>query len=225
MRFFAMLLCVAACLPIMADDALTFDDRDFDPSPIVNESDSVPEPTPLPVVPEFAPEEDTEPPAINEFAAAGFDMPAFVDNRIESQFGPYTDRLARLESKMANVEGQMMTLTGRVDRVEAQLRAILTVRSENGTTSQSTVEIDHVSGYGDFEVPAGGRVVAINGVPVVRSTMASSPASTVRYMTTEFTAQPVMTTSSPRTVRIFPRLFRSSSNSTCRIVNGVMTCN
>ncbi len=53
-------------------------------------------------------------------------------------------------------------LERRVSEVERKLEALVTVRKSSGETVQQRVEIDVVHGYGAFEVPAGGKVIAVN---------------------------------------------------------------
>lgn len=147
--------------------------------------------------------------------------PGFVDERMRSDVSQLAGRMALLESQVQMINGRITTLDGRVEKVEEQLKALLTVQRADGTQTTAEVEIDHVNGYGDFEVPPGGRVVAINGVPVARSTMATT--SNVRYVTPQYAAQPV----ARRTVRVFPRVFGTQSTGTCRIdpVTGARICN
>lgn len=103
------------------------------------------------------------------------------------------------------------------------------VKMKDGTvkTVEATGVQVSVNGYsGKFEVPPGGVVTAINGVPVSPSngwTRVVNPAtnrtSSVFGQTPNFNVRAVPSRS---TVRFFasPR-----SNGTCRIVNGVKVCN
>lgn len=88
-------------------------------------------------------------------------------------------------------------LEGRMDAAEKQLAALVTVRQSDGTETTSAVEIDTVEGYGDFEVPVGGKVVAIDGVRVRNhfSVPTAPVANTQTYL-----AAPV----EQRTLRIAP---------------------
>lgn len=150
--------------------------------------------------------------------------PGFVDQRLQSDMSQIERRLSALEGRVEDVDGRVMTLDGRVEKVEEQLKAILTLQKDDGTKTTAEVPIDQMTGYGEHVVPGSYRVTHINGVPVARSTMSTTTTANVRYVTPQFTAQPV----AMRTIRIFPRLFGGTrSVGTCRIdpVTGMRVCN
>jgi hypothetical protein len=107
--------------------------------------------------------------AVNPVAPAG---PGYRP-QVNTQAGSSIEsRLANLESRMTRSEGKLTTVEGRLTKVEEQVKAIIAYRMPTGEVRESTVEIDYVAGYGEFEVPPGGRVVAINGVPIERTSQA-----------------------------------------------------
>ena len=118
------------------------------------------------------------------------------------------------ERRLSQVEKRMDSAEGRIDSVEKQLKAIITVQKKDGTKADSTVQIDTVAGYGQFEVPVGGYVTHINGIQVRKMQ------GQAIYQSGIYQAAQVPRT---RTMRLSPtRFFRN----TCTIdpVTGMKIC-
>jgi hypothetical protein len=90
-------------------------------------------------------------------------------------------------------------LESRVAAIEEQLKALVTVRTESGDEITAAVEIDTVAGYGDFEVPVGGKVIAIDGVRIRGTQQVNAPES---YTTPSYVTGPVA--NAARAIRIAP---------------------
>jgi len=90
-------------------------------------------------------------------------------------------------------------LESRVTAIEEQLKALVTVRTESGDEITAAVEIDTVAGYGDFEVPVGGKVIAIDGVRIRGTQQAGTPEA---YATPSYVTGPVA--NAARAIRIAP---------------------
>lgn len=138
----------------------------------------------------------------------GFQSSAFVDHRnVEDTVA------ADLSSQLNALTGRVTRLEGRMDKVEEQLLAILTVRKQDGSVTREAVEIDHVQGYGSFEVPSGGVVTHIDGKPVRRAAVSST---TVLRGTTTYLAAP----SVGRQVDIYPAASQRLRTTTSgRVIN------
>lgn len=182
-------LLFAAVLP--AADQLSFVDETLTPE-IAVDNPPIPQP-----VPDLAPVDEP----VAEGGGPGF-LPA-------STVG--------LELQIDAIERRLSAVENRVTEVEKQLRALITVKTASGVAEHHEVEIDTVAGYGDFEVPKGGRVTHVNGVPVSRVTGTT-------YSTSSYTVSAVQPQS--RTVRFSPRGWLGRSRSTCTVdpVTGVRTC-
>lgn len=147
----------------------------------------------------------------NEQRAKASDSSTYTNEQRTPRDSSLEDRVGKLETRMGSVEK-------RVEEVERQLKALLRVQYNNGQEEDVEVEIDHISGYGDFAVPKGGKVIAINGRTVNRVSPASIPQAVV-YTTGEYVAAP---SPSPRTMRIMPMASPPMSQmyvSNARIVN------
>ena len=117
----------------------------------------LPDPEPAKVVLEAAPPKKYLPPP--EPAVKPLEGPGYRP----------TDRSSDLLARVARLETKMSSIERRVTDVEEQLLAIVSYKMSDGKVYNSEVVIDYVEGYGEFEVPVGGRVVAIDGVPINRT--------------------------------------------------------
>lgn len=109
------------------------------------------------------------------------------------------------DPQVAENTARIEALENRLDVVETQLKALVTVRQADGTETTSSVEIDTVEGYGDFEVPVGGRVIAIDGVRIRNHfSVPSAPvANTQTYLAAPVEQQTIRIAPVQRAVSVF----------------------
>ena len=178
MRRFAILLALFVCVPVVADD-----DWIGEVKPIVT-----PDPPGKNVLEELA-----------ELRSMVERLQKIIDTMKASFSAMPMPEVCECDCNCEQNTAAIASLGSRLARVEEQLSALVTVQKADGTQSTEAVEIDTVEGYGDFEVPVGGKVIAIDGVRIRdHYAVASSPI----YNTPTYFAAPVE--EQKRTVRIAP---------------------